>query len=280
MNIFPGARPAFLTRNYLNRHAKNASDLTVSTGDATKHRLYDMDPLSRWQSAGSSDATTETIEFGLWLPGARASHDVEYILVQNHNIKGLVVALSNNNGVSWTDVFTSTTLDEKYTRIILVSTAADRGRLTMTTTQAANAEKAVGGIIVCGASFTPGPLFEYKPEPPKVQQKTAKMSDGSLRGQLIGRSDASYHFWAAMCAFLMDPAEYGTQALFDAAIDTFREFGLQGKQFVFLPEPGDRMEQAYLCRVRPGTYNNPYIGVSKGGDLRAVQMIIEEIGGA
>ena len=29
-----------------------------------------------------------------------------------------------------------------------------------------------------------------------------------------------------------------------------------GLSFVFLPEPGDRPEEAYLCRVRPGTYND------------------------
>lgn len=281
MNIYPGANPAFLTRNYLNRHANNAGDLSVSTGSATRHRLFDMDPLSRWQSAGSSDATTETIEFGLWIPGARTSHDVEYILFQNHNIKGLTVELSNTNGASWTTVFSNTTLAEENTRIVLVSTAADRVRITMTTTQTANEEKAVGDIIVCGASFQPGPMFEYKMEPQRVQQKTAKMADGSLRGQLIGRSDASFHFWAAKCSFLMDPADYGTAALFAAAMLTFREFGLQGLQFVFMPEPGDRPEEAYLCRVRPGTYNDSYIKASEAnGGMRGVQMVIEEIGGA
>jgi len=281
LNIYPGASPAFLTRNYLNRHANNAGDLTVSTGSATRHRLFDMDPLSRWQSAGSSDATTETIEFGLWLPGARTSHDVEYILIQNHNIKGLTVEGSNTNGASWTTVFSSTTLDEKNTRIVLVSTAMDRIRITMTTTQTANAEKAIGDIIICGASFQPGPMFEYKPEPFRVQQKTAKMADGSLRGQLIGRSDASFHFWAAKCAFIMDPENYGTTALFDAAMDDFREFGLQGKQFVFMPEPGDRQDQAYFCRVRPGTFNDSYIRPSQAhGGMLGVQMVVEEIGGA
>lgn len=281
MNIYLGANPAFLTRNYLNRHANNAGDLTVSTGTATRHRLFDMDPLSRWQSAGSDDTIVETINFGLWVPGARSSHNVEYILVQNHNIKGLTVEYSNDNGTTWATAFNSTTLAEDNTRIILVSTPMDRIRLTMTTAQTANAEKAIGDIIVCGASFQPGPLFEYKVELPRMIQKTAKMADGSLRGQLIGRSDASFHFWAAKCAFLMDPASYGTAALFNAAMTDFREFGLQGLSFVFLPEPGDRPEEAYLCRVRPGTYNDSYIKPSEAhGGIRGVQMVIEEIGGA
>lgn len=280
MNSFPGANPAFLTRNYLNRHAKNAGDLVVSTGDATKQRLYDMDPLSRWQSAGSSDAVTETIVFGLWIPGARASHDVKNILIQNHNIKGLKVEVSNNNGASYTEVFNRTDLDSAYTHIPIVSMAVDKIQITMTTTQTANEEKKVGGIIVTGAAFQPGPFFEYKPEPYKMTQKTAKMADGSLRGQLIARSAASYHFWAAKCGWLLDPADYSDDDAFDAALTSFREFGLQGKQFVFLPEPGDRPEQAFLCRVRPGTYNDPYAHFSKGGDLIAVQMVIEELGGA
>ena len=223
MNIYLGANPAFLTRNYLNRHANNAGDLTVSTGTATRHRPFDMDPLSRWQSAGSDDTIVETINFGLWVPGARSSHNVEYILVQNHNIKGLTVEYSNDNGTTWATAFNSTTLAEDNTRIILVSTPMDRIRLTMTT-QTANAEKAIGDIIVCRASFSRGRCLNTKWSF-EDDQKTAKMADGSLRGQLIGRSDASFHFWAAKCAFLMDPASYGTAALFNAAMTDFRGSG-------------------------------------------------------
>lgn len=280
MNGFPGAYPAFLTHNYLNRHANNGSDLTVSTGDTTKKRLFDMDPLSRWQSSGSSDATTETITFGLWIAGARASHDVANILIQNHNVKGLKVEISNDNGANYTEVFNRTDVVDAYTHIPIVTTATDKIKITMTTTQTANEEKKVGGVIVTGAAFQPGPLFEYDPAAPRITQKLAKMADGSFRGQLIGRSAASYHFWSAKCGWILDPADYGTDALFDAALATFREFGLQGKQFVFLPEPGDRPEQAFLCRVKPGSYNDPYAHFSKGGDMIAIQMVIEELGGA
>lgn len=281
MNIYPGAHPAFLTKNYLNRHADKAADLSVSTGSTTKARLYDMDPLSRWQSAGSSDAITETIEFGLWTPGARASFDVATILFQNHNVKGLQVETSNTNGAPWTTAFSSTVLADKNTAVVLVSTAMDRIKASMTTTQVANEEKKVGDIIVCGAAFQPGPLFKYEPEPPRVQQKTARMADGSLRGQVVGRSAASSHFWAAKCAWILDPADYGTPALFEAALATFREFGLQGKQFVFMPKPGDRPGEAYLCRVRPGTYNDPFISRSQEfGGAMGIQMVVEEIGGA
>ncbi len=280
MNIFPGANPAFLSKNYLNRQAELGSDLTVSSGDTTKHRLYDMDPRSRWQSQGSSDIIGEAIEFGLWIPGARTSHDVEYIFIQNHNIMGMLVEVSNTNGAPWASVFTKANIDEKNTRIILSSTPMDRCRISLTTTQTANAEKAIGDIVIAGASFQPGPLFEYKPEPPKVQQKTAKMADGSLRGQLIGRSDASFHFWAAKCAWVMDPAAYEDYDAFEDAMEQFRGYGLRGETFLFLPEPGDRPDQVFLCRVRPGSYNENYMSLSKGGDLRGVQMIIEEIGGA
>lgn len=281
MNIFPGAHPAFLSKNYLNRHADTAVDLVVSTGSTTQHRLYDMDPRSRWQSAGSNDATTETVEFGLWIPGARTSQDVHYIFLQNHNIMGLTVETSNTNGASWTTRLVKTDIAEKNTRLVLVATAMDRVRLTMTTTQTANEEKKIGDIIIAGASFQPGPLFEYKREAPKVQQKLAKMADGSLRGQLIGRSDASFHFWAAKCAWLMDPNQYDSNTTdFEDAMEQFRGFGLRGETFLFLPEPGDKADEIYLCRVRPGTYIENYATFSKGGDLVGIQMVIEEIGGA
>lgn len=281
MNIFPGANPAFLTHNYLNRHAKNASDLTVTTGDTLKHRLYDMDPLSRWQSAESDDLTTETIEFGLWAAGGRMSHDVEYVAVMNHNVLSMTIELSNDNGGAWTEVFSSTAIDEANTRVPLVSTPADRVRVSLLTTQTADEEKKVGDIVVAGASFQPGPLFKYDPEPYKIQTKTAKMADGSLRGLLSGRTDAGGSLWAARCSWVMDPADYSDRDAFDAAMATFRDYGLSARQFLFMPEPGDRPDQVYLCRVRPGTYVDPYLRLSEGrGGMLAVQMVIEEVGGA
>lgn len=281
MNIFPGAHPAFLTKNYLNRQALNAGDLAVSTGDPTKKRLFDMDPKSRWQSQGSNDLTIETIEFGLWQPGMRASHDVQHIFFHNHNIKGLQVEHSNTNGAPWTTAFSKTDLAEKNTRIILATTAMDRIKVSASTTQIENEEKKIGEIIVAGAAFQPGPFFDYKPENPRVQQKTAKMADGSLRGQNIGRSPASCAFWAAKCAWVLDPADYATQALFDEALDRFRDYGLNGTQFIFMPAPGDRPMDAFLARVRPGTYVDPFIQPSEGfAGMLAVQMVIEELGGA
>lgn len=281
MNLYPGASPAFLTKNYLNRHANNASDLLVSSGDTTKHRLFDMDPRSRWQSQGSSDAVTETIEFGLWVPGASMSHDVHYIFVMNHNIGTLSIEHSNTGAAPWTLAYSQSGLTEKNTRLVLVETAMDRIKISMGATQVADAEKAVGDILVMGESFQPGPLFEYKREAPKIQQKTAKMADGSLRGQLIGRSDASFHFYAAKCAFIMDPENYdSTTTAFEDAMEQMRAFGLRGEQFVFMPEPGDKPDEAYLCRVRPMSYNENYVTLSKSGDLLGVQMVIEEIGGA
>lgn len=280
MNNAPGASPAFLTRNYLSRYAKNASDLIVSSGDTTKHRLYDMDPLSRWQSQGSSDGDTQTIEFGLWRPGSRMSFDVANIFIQNHNIENLTLEHSNTNGAPWTTGYSNTALTKKNLYIPLVSTAMDRIKISMSHTQTPDEEKKVGDIIVCGAAFQPGPFFEFKPEPPKVQLKGAKMADGSLRGSMIGRSDASFHFWAAKCAWILDPADYSTEELFEAALASFKVYGLQGTEFVFYPEPGNRPDDIFLCRVRPGTYNDNWIVPSRGGDMRGIQMVIEEIGGA
>lgn len=279
--MFPGADPAFLTKNYLNRHADDASDLVVSSGDTTQHRLYDMDPLSRWQSTESDDLTSETVEFGLWMPGARTSRDVHYIFLQNHNVEGLTIEHSNTNGAAWTSALVKTDIAEKNTRLVMVETAMDRIRLTMTTTQTANEEKKIGDIIVAGASFQPGPMFEYKREAPKVQTKTAKMADGSLRCQMIGRSDASFSFWAAKCAFIMDPARYDPETEdFEDAMEQLRGYGLRGEQFMFMPEPGDKENEIYLCRVRPGTFNESYVVASRGGGMVGVQMVIEEIGGA
>jgi hypothetical protein len=282
VNAFKGAPPAFLPKNYLNRHANNAGDLSVSSGDATKHRLFDMVPTSRWQSQGSSDLVTETAEFGLWTPGARASHDVYNVLVQNHNLEGLTIESSNTNGAPWTQLFSKSDLAEKYTWVPVQGQAADRMKFSMTTTQTADEEKKVGGIVVTGAAFQPKNFFDYKPEPPRVRHKSAVMHDGSLRSQAIWRADDGASFWAAKCVWLLDPEDYDPETDdFQDDLDTFREYGLKARQFIFIPAPGDRKGEVFLCRVRPGTFNDEYIRKSENpGGKVAVQMVIEEIGGA
>ena len=132
------ATPAFFGPNLLNKHADRASDLIIAnaTAHALRHRLYDMDPRSPINTAGSDDATEETIEFGLWAPGMASSFNFDYFAMLNHNIKEMTVEYSNTNGAPWTELYNSAAIATTYTRVSSASLlAADRFRIRMLKTQ-------------------------------------------------------------------------------------------------------------------------------------------------
>ena len=264
--------PIFLSTNYFSRYGDQAADLVVSTGSTLRERLYDMDPRSRWQSVGSNDAIIETITAGFWVPGLQSLQSVELIALLNHNAASIIVDRSADNGATaYTNVLTDAAVVAANTLIhIVVPVDINKIQIGLLTTQTANAEKALGGIVVAGDSFQPGPLFERKVEPPRLQFKGATMADGSPRSAPIFRSAASAHFWAAKCAFLLDD---------ETARERFRRMALLLETFIFIPKPLSYPGEIYLCRIRPGSYNDDYIVPSESGG-RAIQMIIEEIGGA
>ena len=268
------ATPAFFGPNLFNRHADKASDLTATTGNILRHRLYDMDPRSRWISAGSDDTIEETIEFGLWQPGMQTAVDFDYVSFLNHNIKEMTLERSIDDGLNWTSVYTSAAIATANAQISSASLlSADRFRARMLKTQTANDEKRVGGIILAKLLLQPSMgMKTYQRHPPTIGHKTALMADRSKRRARLFRSDASFSFFSASLSFV---------GVGETELDAFREIFLHGiEPFLFVPEPGRRPQEAYLCEVTPNTYSDNYmqIGVPEAGSVVAFD--VEEVGGA
>lgn len=271
MSIAAGAKPAFLSPNYFTRHADKGADLTLVSGSTLRGRLYDNDPRAQWSSAGSDDTVTETITAGLWRPGARLSHDIDYWALLNHNIKGLNVALSDDNGATYPTVcINSTTVADEDSRGVLnATTAADRIRITATTTQTANQEKLIGAVILAKLRFQAAgwPLI-YMPEPDSFGVKTARMADNSVRDAKVFWSDAGFRSKAMRIGFIVDT---------DAELENFEALADDYEPFLFMPRPGDRARDIWLCRIRPGTFQAPPLRKSVP-DVRLVEFVAEQVG--
>lgn len=270
-----GASPAFFSPNFLTRHADKAADLMVTSGSTLRHRLYDMDPRSRWLTAGSSDAIEEKIEFGLWAPGMQTARDFDYLAVMNHNVKEMTVERSIDNGVSWNLVYTAANIATAYTRVSsAVLQTADRLRVRMLKTQiTVNDEKRVGGVIVAALLLQPSMgMRTYHRLPPSIGHKTAQMADRSKRRARIFRSDASFSFFGASISFV---------GVGETELDKFREIFLHGiDPFIFVPEPGRRPQEAFLCEVTPNTYSDNYMVIGRPEVGSVVSFDVEEVGGA
>ncbi len=271
MSIAAGAKPAFLYPNRFNRHADRAADLAVSTGTTLRHRLYDNDPRAQYTSAGANnDATAEVITSGLWLPGMQNAFDIDYWAILNHNLDTLTLELSEDGGATYDTEYNASGIAVANSRGVLSATkAVDKFRITGTVTQTADQEKLIGAVYLSGLRFqAANRMFTYRPEPPRVEHKTAQMADGSIRSAPVFRSDASFHFYAASVAFVVDTA---------AELANFRALLNDPDPFLFMPYPGDRADDIWLCRIRPGTYNDaPYL--KSQPDVRLVEFVAEEVG--
>ncbi len=266
------AKPIFLGYPIFNKSADNAGDLVCSSGNALRHRLYDMDPASIWASISSSDSIQENIVGGLWDQGVQSAYSIDFFAILGHNLKAFTVEFSADNGATWPNSYAYTAQTENYTlRSLAAAITANKFRILMDTTQVANAEKNVGAIIICLAKFqmTDRPSL-YERLPPRVKDKSAKMHNNSTRRSYIYRSDASIHY--------LD-TRVGWVGVANAEANSLDTLLLQHVPFVFAPEPGDRPTEWRLGQAAPNTYQRKYNNLSKAGDW-AVSFDFEESGGA
>ena len=274
LNTDPKAPPVFLTGNMLTRHADRESDLTVSSGVALRHRLYDMDPASLWAGENDDDGVNEAVIFGLWLPGMQSSQDLDFLAVLNHNLATFDWDLSDDNGSSYPganqQVITGQTASD-HIRSLSAVIAADKVQMTMHTTQTADAFKQVGGLVVARALLqAPIGMSLFRKHPARVQDRSAKMHDNSTRRSYVYRSDASLKF---------QDFSVGFKGLSEDEADEMEAVLLGPDPIIFYPEPGDRPGKMYQGQVVPGTFDRNYCTLSRsGGEM--ITFDFEETGGA
>lgn len=273
LNLAAKAPPIFL-ENYFTRHADKEGDLTLVSGATLRHRLYDMDPRARWQSAGSDDTITETITAGFWLPGVQTTRSFDLLALLNHNVKELTIERSENNGGAYTQIHSDAAIAAANTIVDLNGTQdGDKVRFNLKKTQTANEEKKVGAIVVAKSLLQPTVgLSVYRRHPPTVGHKTAEMADNSTRRSFRFRSDASFTIWGASIGFTR---------VSESELEDLRDILLHRTDpFVFYPTPGERPGEMYLVQTVPGTYVDNYLvpGVPSLGSVVACD--VREVGRA
>ncbi|MCK9583180.1 MAG: hypothetical protein M0Q46_06190 [Endomicrobiales bacterium] len=137
------ANPFFLSQNYI----KADDTITVSSGNATKARLYDQNKTLQWQSVGetSESGYNTSIEI-VFYEGLIATNRIfDTLVLQNINLKQF--KLQWWNGSSYVDIsefsFTAnalTTMRVKLTSAVTTS----KIKLLMQSTITANQEKKIG----------------------------------------------------------------------------------------------------------------------------------------
>lgn len=277
LTLTAGAHPAFLSKNYVNRDSHKAGDLVVSTGDSVKNRLYQMDFTAQWTSAGSSDATTETITIGLYQGSSQISRTIDFLALYNINLKNFVLEYSNDNGITWTTVTgfnyaqgTADYADDDLVVALAASITANKLRLTMTRTQTANAEKLVGGIVAALATMqSTNAMSKYEPNR-EENRRDVRMADGSISYGVQYRADNSFEFY---------DCKVGWRFVTAAELATFVSVKNTVEPVLWYPEPGDVVRGIYLARIRPKSFKYPYSSTYKGAGFD-VDFDVEEVGGA
>lgn len=249
MNLALGANPIFLTKNYVNRDVVLAGGvLTASSMQALVERVTDMDPYATWNSGGSDDTVTETIDIALYEGITQTLRtDIALLALLNINFKSFTIQLSDDNGGSFHTTYTVT--DHAAENYVLDLSAGVKSanfiRITATTTQTADEEKVLGTVVAAGLvrQMTADPMHPMT-RTAMENVKVVTMADGSQNVSYIKRSAASFEFYGASLKF-----EYVT----DAELLAMRALRREYPTFLFYPEPYEKPGEIYLCR-----FNGPF----------------------
>ena len=133
--------------------SEDGATATASTGEVVINRALDKNPLTKWRSVGSSDATTETITISY-----PEDTTINRVILQDHNWETFTVQY--DSGGVFTDFTTVVGLDGSLGGGISETTFADdtayyefdsvttsRIQITVTTTQTADEDKFISQII-------------------------------------------------------------------------------------------------------------------------------------
>lgn len=140
------------------------SNITVSSGDATKTNLIDQRPDTVWLSSGSNDTTTEIVatEFANKIGYIAPAH-FDRIILLNHNIKSM--SADYVYGTTTTDIPEATISDNAEDNLIIELAApvyADQVRLSALTTMEANVDKQIGELKLCKYVLTLDALSNFE----------------------------------------------------------------------------------------------------------------------
>lgn len=249
---------------------EDGASAAVSSGDMVSDYLLDKNPITNWNSVGSSDSTTETIE--ITFPQEAA---IDRILLLNHNFKEYTIQYWNGSSyVDFTSVYgmsgalgggiseTTYSADTSYYEFSEVTTALIK--ISVVKTQVANDEKYVFQVI---ATKELGTLLGY----PKIN--SAKHSRNiSASEMLSGKQKIVKGFESFSCKLKFD--NYPSRSTYHDDLDLVFTLwdsqdpfiiwlcGGRGSTYFGYQMRGFRLRDAYHCQVKGdlpvGYYKNTY----------------------
>lgn len=274
MILTPGANPAFLTKPFLNRDAVKAGAISVSSGDAFKHRALDMSPNTAATSQGQTAAGDAWTWQGKQYDGSTVNaQPVDFIALLNINFRRFKVEYRVNGG-AWSTYAGAdqTGADFAADHLILPLNpaspiTADEWRITATHTQGSDVEKSLGMFLV-GRQFFQSSRGTSDLKPKNEEAiVTVKLMDKSTDQTLLLHNDADFDFFSTPLLFLGVPnAEQASHR------------ALKGTFFLFVPQPGKYPNEWHYCRMIPNSYDASSLAPSSTELRWRIAYQLEDVG--
>jgi hypothetical protein len=274
LDLTAAGGPIFASRSRINTDSRDYGAFAASSMQALLERIVDGDPESYWHSAVASDAATETIDASVQLATNQASQQVDFVALQNINLKNFKLEYSNDNGVTFAIVpgfdYQVGTADNALTDLIKSFTVitANLFKLTMYRTITPNEEKQVGGIYACLSTvqLTTGGMDKYDKKF-REEIRTVRLGDGTRSDEVVLRSAVSHDHWGGVINLdLVSKAER----------DLLRTIKRTGKAFTFVPEPYDVPRDVFTTLFK-GPWSDRYKSAFKGAGYE-IDFSLEEAG--
>lgn len=258
------AEPRFFTRNFLNVNC----DITVSSGDAFKHRLYDKDKNSTWVTSGENSDATESSVIVVFKEGEdELERTIDTVILLNHNLEDPI--LEYWNGSAWTSLDSETDLTSGVATVMeFNAVVTSRIRVRNSQTITTNQEKFIGELIACAVQLEfANDLNELAAYDVSVAQKSFEimLGDGSTHRTTVKHSpNRSSKFQTRIRVDYVEEEDLETLiAIRDA-----------GSAFLFQPESTSRPDEVYLCHLYSFSYK--YVSTSKAAGFQ-ISLDIREV---
>jgi hypothetical protein len=249
--------PKIYRKNFIDSY----TTLSVTSGSATKNRLWDRDRDVQWSSSGESTAgTLSVITAQFNTPaGAATAKTVDTMILLNHNITSISFE-SSPDGAIWTSRASGVLGTGVYNNLITISpiSAPFWKFYGSHTTPVDGVEKIAGEWILTSVLLDPGVELDsyevsYRQMAPEIQ-----LADGSVHRTVVkwtqGRS-AKYEFSGRMSYLTF------TQ------LESLRSLKESGAAFYWQPESTTRLQEIYYVNWT-GPFRYRYVTSYKGAGFQ------------
>lgn len=256
--------PKIFTKNYVN----SICDITVSSGDEFKGRLYDNDKASVWITDGENSDATESSVIVLFKEGEdELPRIIDTVMLINHNLEDPI--LEYWDGSAYQSLDTETDLTSGVATVFEFNeVTTSRIRIRNSQTITTNQEKYIGELIACllQLEFTED-INDLSAYDVTVAQKSYEimLGDGSTHRTIVKHSPNR-------------ASKFQTRVRVDYVVeedlDTLLAIRDEGLSILFQPESVARPDEVYSCHIYSLQYK--YNSTSKAAGFQ-VSLDIREI---